>query len=110
MLCELVRRDFDGPIFHRMTDLSAYGVWLETSFPMPVGARVALAFMPPGCDEIIVFAEVTRTRDRRDAVDNRGMGLEFIDLTDEERLQLVLALRRVPSDGVAVKRFDRLVH
>jgi hypothetical protein len=107
ILCELVQRDADCPMFHRMIDLSPYGVWLETSAPLAVGSHVALAFQLPGGEEMIVFAEVTRVRESRGEVDNRGMGLEFIDLSSEERRQLIGALRSVPDDGVRLKSFAR---
>lgn len=110
MLCELIRRDCDVPLNHRITDLSAYGAWIQTSFPMPVGSRIVLAFTPPGADELMVFAEVTRVRDRSSAHKKTGMGVAFSEMTQPERLQLLMALRRVPDDTIRVMRFARLIH
>lgn len=110
MLCELVRDDCDEPIRHRLSDISAYGAWIETSFPMEVGNLLAIVVQPPVGTDIIVFARVKRTRARRSGGRRGGMGVEFIGTTAGERLQLLMWLRQVPDDTVRVMEFGRLIH
>ncbi len=93
--CDLVSRYLDEPLLYWATDLSPFGVWLDTSLPMQLGEQVVLSFQPPTGwrrGEITVFAEVVRLtsgRRRRESDAPRrttGMGLEFLDLGfDEER-------------------------
>jgi hypothetical protein len=91
--CDVVERRWDEPINHRVTDISQFGVWLRTSFPLPVGENVVLSFLMPGGDEeVTVFARVTRVLDhgRRG---ERGMALEYVDLEKHQRIDLATALR-----------------
>jgi PilZ domain len=91
--CELVERRWDEPVNHRVTDISQFGVWVRTSFPLPVEENVVLSFLLPGGDEeITVFARVSRVIDhgRRG---ERGMALEYVDLTQSQRIELAKALR-----------------
>lgn len=109
-MCELIRHDCDEPINHRVADLSAYGAWIETTFPMAVGARLALVLQPPSGPEITVFAEVTRVRSSSPSRGRGGMGVEFIGTTQHERLQLLMWLRHVPDETIRVMQFGRLLH
>ena len=97
--CDLIGQEYDAPLTHSLRDLSAYGAWLTTSFPMKVGDIVVLSFRPPNWEkpfDLNVFAEVTRTagthrshgRHRRG-----GMGLAFMDLTTPERRMMQRCLR-----------------
>jgi hypothetical protein len=94
MTCEIVSPWWDEPVSHRLADLSLFGVWIDTSFPLPVGERVALSFAPPRRPEMTVFAEVRRVRPNRTGR-RGGMALEFLDLERRERHDLGRALRRV---------------
>lgn len=109
LICELIRDDCDEPINHRVTDISAYGAWIKTSFPMDLGSHLALAIQPPTGEEIVVFAKVTRTRARR-ARGGGGMGVEFISTTPRERLSLLMWLRHVPDGRVRVMEFGRMIN
>jgi len=100
--CEVITRDWDEPVGHRVTDISPYGVWVKTSFPRPIGERLVLSFMAPHGRELTVFAEVARRvtphpGDPRDC----GMGLEFVDIGQAERVALHRALRKLPADSRA---------
>ncbi len=87
--CEVITNTSDEPTHQRMTDISPFGAWLRTSFPMRVGERVAVSFKPPRWQgtELTVFAEVTRSVGvrERDGVRRTGMGIEFIDLDADQR-------------------------
>jgi hypothetical protein len=110
MICELIRNDCDEPINHRLSDVSAYGAWIETSFPMSEGSHVVIVVTPPVGDDIIVFAQVMRVRRRSPGGSRGGMGVEFIGTTQLERLQLLMWLRHVPDDTVRVMEFGRMIH
>ena len=62
---ELMTRDWDEPVLHRMTDISPYGIWVKTSFPRAIGERIVVCFDAPHGQELTVFAEVTRRVPRR---------------------------------------------
>ncbi|MBW2459725.1 MAG: PilZ domain-containing protein, partial [Deltaproteobacteria bacterium] len=82
---ELVSHYSDEPVAHRATDLSPFGVWIDTSMPLHPGAEVVLSMTPPRFDgrELTVFAKVARavTGRRRGDRGPLGMGLQFEDLT-----------------------------
>ncbi len=100
--CEVVRRTWDEPIRHRVTELSPHGAWIKTSFPLQLGEHVVLCFSPPKRgkqDELTVFAQVTRSVRAResDGIRHGGMALEFIDLGKTERRALQQSLRGLPN-------------
>ena len=99
--CEVITREADEPILHQLIDISPYGVWLRTSFPRPVGERVVLSFTAPHGKELTVFAEVTRATKGSSHQGERGMGLEFVDIRQGERVALHRALRDVYRDAHA---------
>lgn len=98
--CELVSNYWDEPVEHRVTDLSPYGAWIDTSFPLHPGTEVVLTMEPPCFDgaELTVFAKVARavTGRRRSDRGPLGMGLEFGDLSAVEQLRLERALAGIP--------------
>ncbi len=96
--CELVSRYVDQPLLYWATDLTPYGLWLETPFPMELGEEVVLCITPGiwwNQRELMLFAEVTRISTSRDQGE-RGMGLEFLDATPHERRALEAWLRNRP--------------
>ena len=99
--CEIMHSEADEPVTCRATDLSLYGMWLETSELVLPGDRVVLCFHPPDWpspEPITVFAEVTRVSIGRRHVDHgmTGMGVEFTDLSDAEKSALAACLRGLP--------------
>ena len=96
--CELISRYVDEPLLYWATDLTPFGIWLETPFPMELGEQVVLCFKPSvwwDHRELTLFAEVTRTRGATEVTD-RGMGLAFMDITVHERRALATWLRNRP--------------
>lgn len=99
--CDLVRRTWDQPVRHRVTEMSPHGVWIQTSFPLKPGEQVVLSFAPPRgkqLQELTVFAKVTRAVRARayTGPSYGGMALEFIDLSKRERRVLQRGLRGLP--------------
>jgi hypothetical protein len=95
LMCEVVAPAWDQPIRHRCVDLSTKGLWLQTSFPLPIGEEVVVCMEPPGwrLGELMAFARVVRRAAHRGPGRMRGMGLEFLDLVPYEREEIVHILR-----------------
>jgi hypothetical protein len=99
--CDVVSPWWDEPIAHRATDLSPHGIWLESQFPLSLGDVAVLTFRPPRWREraeVIAFGAVRRVELRRRASDPRasGMGIEFLDLDDDEASELARTLVGLP--------------
>ena len=96
--CDVVAGDWDEPLSHRATDLSPYGIWLRTALPLQIGHRLVISFRPPKSDrELNVFAEVRRVEKRESIGERSGMGLQFMDLSNDERVALHKCLRHLPA-------------
>jgi len=68
----------ENPLNPRISDLSATGAFIDSMNAVPVGSKMALKFtLPTG--SISVNAEVVH------AMEHFGMGVRFLDLSDEER-------------------------
>jgi len=99
--CEIVSKFVDEPLLYWATDLSPYGIWIETPIPMRTGEMLVLCFQPPvwwSGRELRVFAEVSRvcTSRRRACAGLSGMGLEFRDIPPHELRALGAWLRGRP--------------
>ena len=44
--CNIIGSTWDEPLAHHVTDLSAHGMWVRTSFPLPRGEQVVVEFEP----------------------------------------------------------------
>jgi hypothetical protein len=86
--CKIVSHYWDKAVPHHITEVSPYGAWVDTLFPLHPGAQVVVCFTPPGdCEEITVFATVARVVTGRLKRDRKplGMALDFTDMTPAER-------------------------
>jgi len=67
-----------NPLNPRISDLSATGAFIDSMNAVPVGSLIKLKFtLPTG--NIAVSAEVVH------AMEHFGMGVRFLDLSDEQR-------------------------
>ena len=83
-LGEDFKTENDFKFCYSTRDLSESGMFLETITPLKVNSILKLEFSMPGTDKSIsVSAKVVRTREEGDL--NDGMGVEFIDLTDDDK-------------------------
>ena len=82
----------DTFLFAYITDISAMGIFIRTYTPEQAGTRLNLRFSPPGLAQslelegIVIWVNPYRPGDR-DNLDP-GMGVQFVDLTPEQRRRL----------------------
>lgn len=84
-------------------DLSAGGLFVETTFPIAVGSELSVRLIDPQSHkEIDVLCEVAR-RVEASAVDPAGLGLRFtnLDRALSERLRLFIAVVAKPASRQA---------
>jgi type IV pilus assembly protein PilZ len=81
-------------LFAYITDLSAMGIFIQTSDPHPPGTSLNLRFQPPGGPRLDVEGRVTWVNPPRkhDSI-NPGMGVQFVDLTPVQREQIKALVR-----------------
>ena len=99
--CDVLSDHWDETISHVVRDLSPYGAWLETSFPIEIGAELLLSLTSPKVGdgkEILVMGRVARASLRRRKSDGTqmGMGIDFLTLNDDERAMIAASLRGLP--------------
>ena len=70
-----------SPLNPRISDLSTTGAFIDSMTYLPVGARVKLTFQIAG-REISADAEVAH------AMPQFGMGVRFVELSEEDRLTI----------------------
>ena len=81
-------------LFAYITDLSAMGIFIQTSEPLPPGTLLNLRFQPPGGAQFDVEGRVIWVNPPRkhDSI-NPGMGVQFVDLTPAQREQIKVLVR-----------------
>jgi type IV pilus assembly protein PilZ len=85
---EVDYRSDDTFLFAYITDISAMGIFVRTTTPEPVGARLNLRFNVPGqgmleLEGAVIWINPFRPGDRENL--NPGMGVQFIGLGPEQR-------------------------
>ena len=83
----------DGASFNAgaVHDVSEGGLFLETPVPLDVGTEVTLTPLDDAGDTLFeVRAKVVRKV-------RNGMGLQFVDLADEDRDQVVAMIKKLES-------------
>lgn len=93
---EVDYRSDDTFLFAYITDISQMGIFVRTVTPEPPGTRLNLRFCPPGmgvleCEGVVIWINPYRPGDRENL--NPGMGVQFVDLTGEQRERLKRLVR-----------------
>lgn len=113
----------DTFLFAYITDISAMGIFVRTVTPEPPGTRLNLRFCVPStnigvgstgldtleCEGVVIWINPYRPGDRENL--NPGMGVQFVDLTYEQRERLKKLVRTFaylsdPSDDLADESVD----
>jgi type IV pilus assembly protein PilZ len=86
----------DNFLFAYITDISAMGIFIRTNAPEPPGTRLNLQFTPPGGQPLNLEGRVMWVNPfRPGSYDNinPGMGVQFVDLTVQQREEIVNLVR-----------------
>jgi type IV pilus assembly protein PilZ len=93
---EVDYKSADNFLFAYITDISAMGIFIRTNAPEPPGTRLNLSFAPPGGPRLDLEGRVMWVNPfRPGSYDNinPGMGVQFVDLSAEQREQIVNLVR-----------------
>ena len=87
----------DTFLYEYMTNLSHAGIFLATHHPLPIGTVARLRFTLPGEGEIAVKGRVAWINAYRPGGNNPnpGMGVEFLDLTEDHKDKIVRIVKRM---------------
>jgi type IV pilus assembly protein PilZ len=88
----------DTFLYANITNISEVGIFVRTDEPLEVGTRLTLKFAPPGArDTLVLTGQVAWVNPIRMLASNPnpGMGIRFIDLTQESRERLIDAVRTI---------------
>lgn len=87
----------DTFLFASIANISAMGIFVRTTEPLPTGTRLCLAFAPPGAEGFKLEGVVAWVNPLRPNGDNPnpGMGVRFVDLRPAERERLVEVIRTI---------------
>lgn len=98
----------DNFLYAYISDISAMGIFVRTPNPEPPGTRLNLRFTPPGSSSIELEGQVTSINPPRhdEAPRQPGMGIQFVDITETQREQLLQLVRTFAylDDDTAAKR------
>lgn len=99
--CELLSDQWDGAVLLPVTDISSFGLWVQTLLTLETGEEVIVSLTPPywpSDSPLVVLATVSRVGmfRRRSDIHASGMGLEFTDIDYNEFRLLARALRGLP--------------
>ena len=93
---EVDYKSADNFLFAYITDISAMGIFIRTNAPEPPGTKLNLSFAPTGGPRLNLEGRVMWVNPYRpgsyDKI-NPGMGVQFIDLSPEQREQIVNLVR-----------------
>ena len=88
----------DTFLYASIANISEFGIFVRTHEPLEVGTRLTLTFAPPGSDEqFVLHGQVQWVNAVRMLSDNPnpGMGIRFVDLTNESRARLIDTVRTI---------------
>ena len=88
-------RASDNFLYAYISDISTLGIFVRTKTPEAPGTRLNLRFTPPGNASIELEGQVSWINPPKedDAPRQPGMGIEFINVTDSQRDQLMQLVR-----------------
>jgi type IV pilus assembly protein PilZ len=87
----------DTFLYASIANISAMGIFVKTIDPLALGARLMLAFSPPGAPPFKLEGQVAWINPVRPDGDNPnpGMGVRFVNLRPEDRERLVEVVRTI---------------
>ena len=87
----------DTFLYASIANISAMGIFVKTTDPLPIGTSMTMSFEPPGYEPFKLHGEVAWVNKVRPDGDNPnpGMGVRFVNLHPEERERLVEVVRTI---------------
>lgn len=87
----------DTFLYASITNISALGIFVQTTDPLPVGTHVTLRFAPPGFEPFALHGLVQWINAVRPDGDNPnpGMGVRFVDLSGADRERLIEVIKTI---------------
>jgi type IV pilus assembly protein PilZ len=88
----------DTFLYASIRNISALGIFVATREPLAIGTRVTLRFAPPSSDQAFALSGVVQwVNPVRLLSENRnpGMGIQFVDLSLDDRERIVEAIRTI---------------
>jgi type IV pilus assembly protein PilZ len=87
----------DTFLYSYITNISAMGIFIYSTSPMALGAKLTLSFAPPGEEPFELQGEVAWINPYREGGENLnpGMGVRFVDLEPDMRERLVEMVRTI---------------
>ncbi len=88
----------DTFLYATLGNISAMGIFVRTTEPLPVGTQLTLRFAPPSSEEPFVLRGrvqwLNKVRPNHDNP-NPGMGIRFMDLSAPDRERIVETIRTI---------------
>ncbi len=79
----------EGFIYFYSTDVSSGGIFFESDVPLKIGTKVFLSFnLPPENKIVRATGTVVRVEREKGGATVLGMGIQFVDITDQAQQQL----------------------
>lgn len=87
----------DHFLFSYITNISKMGIFIRSDDPPPVGTELRLRFGLADADQLAIDGVVAWINPVREDGDNPnpGMGVQFVNLTAEQREQVVAVVRTI---------------
>ena len=87
----------DTFLFASIANISAMGIFVKTTDPLPIGTRLVLSFSPPGYEPFKLEGAVAWINPLRPNGDNPnpGIGVRFVNLLPDDRERLVEVIRTI---------------
>ena len=87
----------DTFLYASITNISELGIFVATHEPLEIGTRLTLRFAPPGHPTFVLQGVVQWVNPVRVLGENRnpGMGIQFVDITSDDRERLVDAIHTI---------------
>ncbi|MBI5531460.1 MAG: TIGR02266 family protein [Deltaproteobacteria bacterium] len=87
----------DTFLYASITNISALGIFVQTTDPLPIGTRMTLRFAPPGGEPFTLHGLVQWVNPFRPGGDNPnpGMGIQFVELSAADRERLIEVIKTI---------------
>lgn len=93
-----------GVYYHRVTNLSRNGFFIEKKLPFPIDSTVTVKLELPGTGEKVVLTGKVVENYRNPDADIRGAGIRFLSMDEETRRTIDFCIRYLESPNLSDNR------